>query len=97
MASAPASTAAKASSTRLTPQIFTRMGREAYRLPYHLAMDENGVVVRCPYCGELQELILDPDSTGSMVQDCEVCCKPWAMSVTRTRSGRLNVDLARID
>jgi len=60
-------------------------------------MDEALVEVQCPYCGEWQELILDPDSTGGMVQDCEVCCKPWQMTVQKRGDGPVAVRLERMD
>jgi len=44
------------------------------------------VVVRCPYCGEEVEIALDPESEGQMVQDCEVCCQPWLLTVRRHRA-----------
>jgi hypothetical protein len=60
-------------------------------------MDDEPLRAQCPYCGEWQELVLDPDSTGTMVQDCEVCCEPWAMTVTRSRSGAVTVRLERMN
>jgi hypothetical protein len=51
---------------------------------------------QCPYCGEWQELALDPGSEGEMVQDCEVCCEPWQMMVRRGRDGRVSVRLERM-
>ena len=38
---------------------------------------EDEVWVRCPFCHEKQLLVVDPDTSGSFVQDCDVCCKPW--------------------
>jgi len=38
--------------------------------------------VICPYCGEEIEIYLEPDVTGSFVQDCEVCCNPWRVTVS---------------
>lgn len=38
--------------------------------------------IQCPSCGEWIELALDPDSEGSMVEDCPVCCRPWQLDVT---------------
>ena len=29
--------------------------------------------VCCPYCGEEVEIYLEPDVSGTFVQDCEVC------------------------
>jgi hypothetical protein len=54
------------------------------------------VVVQCPYCGESVELSIDPDTSGSMVQDCEVCCSPWHVNVRRGPSGRPTVTVERI-
>jgi hypothetical protein len=41
------------------------------------------VTVTCPYCGEEVEIFVEPDVHGSFVQDCEVCCNPWLVRVTR--------------
>jgi len=38
--------------------------------------------VQCPYCFEWQQLDLDPDTWGSFVQDCDVCCRPWHVTVS---------------
>jgi len=56
---------------------------------------DDAVNVQCPYCGEWQSVILDPESIGEMVQDCEVCCEPWAMTVRKGSDGRPNVTLRR--
>ena len=37
--------------------------------------------VTCPYCGEEVEIYLEPEIQGTMVQDCEVCCNPWEVTV----------------
>ena len=60
-------------------------------------MDEDAIQAQCPYCGAWQELLLDPESKGTMVQDCEVCCEPWEMIVARSRSGAVTVRLTRIN
>ena len=39
--------------------------------------------VTCPYCGEDVEIYVEPDVTGSFIQDCEVCCNPWRVRVVR--------------
>ena len=39
--------------------------------------------VTCPYCGEELEIYLEPDVRGTLVQDCEVCCNPWQVRITR--------------
>jgi len=51
--------------------------------------------VRCPYCREWQLLYVDPDTQGSFVQDCDVCCRPWQVHVSRGEDGELEVALSR--
>ena len=58
-------------------------------------MDDEFFVV-CPYCGERATIYIEPDVRGSLVQDCEVCCNPWLVRITRDRDGR-HVDLSRAD
>jgi hypothetical protein len=43
-------------------------------------------MVTCPYCGEEVEVYLEEDVRGSLIQDCEVCCNPWQVRVTRDGS-----------
>lgn len=54
--------------------------------------------VTCPYCGEPGEVFLDPQEVasgrGRMVQDCEVCCNPWLVTVYRDEDGELAADVA---
>jgi hypothetical protein len=52
--------------------------------------------VTCPYCGEQVEIYLEPDMTGSFVQDCEVCCNPWLVRVSTDGEDR-SVDVRRAD
>ena len=44
--------------------------------------DTSGVV-SCPYCGEENEVSVDPGSGNvqDYVEDCQVCCQPWRVSV----------------
>ena len=65
--------------------------------PKLIPMDDDLIRTQCPYCGAWQELLLDPESSGTMVQDCEVCCEPWEMTVTRSRSGAVSVKLERMN
>jgi hypothetical protein len=37
--------------------------------------------VQCPYCGEDVEIYLEPEIQGTLIQDCEVCCNPWQVTV----------------
>jgi hypothetical protein len=43
--------------------------------------------VICPYCGEEVAIQIERDVRGSFVQDCEVCCNPWLIRVTRSAGG----------
>jgi hypothetical protein len=52
--------------------------------------------VTCPYCGEEVEIYLEPDVSGTFVQDCEVCCNPWRVQVVHDGDER-RVDLGRAD
>ena len=45
--------------------------------------------VTCPFCGEQVEIYVEPDVTGSFVQDCEVCCNPWRVLVSGRAEHRL--------
>ena len=52
---------------------------------------EDIVDVQCPYCFEWMQICVDPSNEGEMIQDCEVCCRPWLLLVARERDGRLRV------
>ena len=53
-------------------------------------------LVTCPYCGEEVEIYLEPDVRGTLVQDCEVCCNPWRVSVYGFGEDR-EVEISRAD
>jgi hypothetical protein len=53
-------------------------------------------IVTCPYCGEDIEIYVEPDVTGSFIQDCEVCCNPWRIRVS-SGNGDRHIDVARAD
>ena len=48
-------------------------------------MDE--FVITCPYCSEQVAIFIEEDVRGTFVQDCEVCCNPWLVRVTRSAEG----------
>ena len=52
--------------------------------------------VTCPYCGEEVDIYLEPDVTGSFVQDCEVCCNPWRVRVSGQGEAR-HIHVMRAD
>jgi hypothetical protein len=49
--------------------------------------------VRCPYCRERVELVVDPETSGSYVEDCSVCCRPWAVQVGLDDDGERIVEI----
>lgn len=57
-------------------------------------MDE--FVITCPYCGEEVVIHVEEDVRGSFVQDCEVCCNPWLVRVTRSADAP-EVEVSRAD
>ena len=52
-------------------------------------------LVTCPYCGQPVEITLDPGSGDDQeyVEDCEVCCQPWRVSVTYDATGHARVSI----
>jgi hypothetical protein len=60
---------------------------------------DTGATVRCPYCGEAVEIVLDPGSgpRQAYVEDCEVCCRPWEVTVAYADDGSAQVDVAAAD
>ncbi len=53
--------------------------------------------VLCPFCSERVELFLDPETLGTFVQDCDVCCRPWEVTVSRDEDGELSVFVSRAE
>lgn len=59
---------------------------------------ETEAVVLCPYCAASVTMTLDPGGgpRQEYVEDCEVCCQPWAVTVTYDQ-GRANVFVRLLD
>jgi hypothetical protein len=55
--------------------------------------------VECPYCGETNEIALDPGSgvDQEYAEDCQVCCRAWLVRVRYGRDGRAEVEILRAD
>ena len=70
------------------------MWSEVLSTSYAAAMEDE-VQIQCPYCFEAQLLYVDPGTEGSMVQDCDVCCRPWQVFVGRDEDGELMVSVDR--
>lgn len=60
---------------------------------------ETEAFVECPYCGESNEIALDPGSGNDQeyVEDCQVCCRPWLMHVRYGRDGVAEIEVIRSD
>jgi len=60
---------------------------------------ETVVTVYCPYCGEPNDVTLDPGSGEQQeyVEDCQVCCRPWWVEVSYDRAGNAHVDVRAED
>ena len=56
---------------------------------------ETGASVHCPYCGEINEIALDPGSGSQQdyVEDCQVCCRPWRVAVHYLADGTAEVSV----
>ena len=60
---------------------------------------EMDALVVCPYCGESVEIGLDPGSGNvqDYVEDCQVCCQPWRVSLFYDDAGHATVSLTALD
>jgi len=53
------------------------------------------VEITCPYCFESVEVYVDPENEGELSQDCDVCCRPWALHISRDTEGNPIVHAGR--
>lgn len=60
--------------------------------------DTEGSVV-CPYCGEPNDIALDPGSGAAQeyIEDCQVCCRPWQLHVSYGADGHATVHAIAAD
>jgi hypothetical protein len=60
---------------------------------------ETEAVVMCPYCGEANEIGLDAGSGAfqEYEEDCQVCCRPWRVTVAYDEGGRAHVTAVPLD
>jgi Cysteine-rich CPXCG len=62
-------------------------------------MPEDEATILCPYCGEPNQIALDP--TGGRrqdyVEDCQVCCQPWRLSIRYRRNGTADITVRTSD
>lgn len=53
------------------------------------------IPVRCPACGEVVEIAVDP-TAGALqdyTEDCPVCCRPWSVRVRVDEWGDAQVEV----
>jgi sarcosine oxidase delta subunit len=60
--------------------------------------ETEGIIV-CPYCGEPNEIALDAGggSHQDYVEDCQVCCRPWRVTVTFDAEGNAEIAAVPLD
>ena len=60
---------------------------------------DGAALVTCPYCGEEVEITLDPggEDEQEYVEDCEVCCRPWNVTVHYGPAGVAEVRVERLE
>lgn len=75
------------------------MIRESHDEPDHTFPSEGGELqpdsrISCPYCGADVEILLDTggDMVQHYVEDCEVCCRPWQVTVRWDAAGLAHVE-----
>ncbi|MBL8985292.1 MAG: CPXCG motif-containing cysteine-rich protein [Gemmatimonadales bacterium] len=56
---------------------------------------EETVEETCPHCGEAVTLAIDPSGGAHQeyVEDCEVCCRPWHVTVETGDDGSVSVTI----
>ena len=56
---------------------------------------ETSATVSCPYCGEINEIGLDPGSGSEQeyIEDCQVCCRAWSVRVSYLPDGSASVSV----
>ncbi len=61
--------------------------------PAELDTWDTDAEVRCPYCGEVVTIGVDPagGSVQTYVEDCQVCCQPWQVHVAYNGNGAAQV------
>lgn len=60
---------------------------------------ETEALITCPYCGEPNEIGLDAGGGADQeyVEDCQVCCRPWRVTVSYDEEGNAQVFATPLD
>jgi hypothetical protein len=61
-------------------------------------MFQQEILITCPYCGEILDVLID-DSSGpqSYYEDCSVCCAPIFFILTEDENGKIQANVKRDD
>lgn len=53
----------------------------------------------CPYCGEPNEIGIDAGGGAQQdyVEDCQVCCRPWRVTVSYDEEGNAEIAAFPLD
>ena len=56
---------------------------------------DTGAIVACPWCGEQNEIAVDPGGGEDQeyTEDCQVCCRPWRVHVRYGVRGDVTVEV----
>ena len=50
------------------------------------------VLIKCPYCGESIELVIDCSfEQQSYIEDCEVCCRPISLDLKIGQNDEISI------
>ncbi len=52
-------------------------------------------MLQCPWCWEFIDLYFPADTHGELVEDCEVCCRPWLVSISTDETGERMIHIER--
>ena len=80
----------------IDPELEAEQDRDS---PLGDATADIDAAVLCPYCGETVLIALDPGSGEDQeyVEDCQVCCQPWRVTVMYSADGTAEVLVAALD
>ena len=66
-------------------------GRLAYMLVWLMQVTES---IQCPFCGQTFELVIDTSvASQRFTTDCEVCCRPFEVTVECEPGEILSLDV----
>lgn len=55
----------------------------------------DAATTECPWCGEPLEVWVEPGEDETLLQDCDVCCRPLVLEVEWSQDGGARVTARR--